>query len=548
MATITIDKKQFFSLVGKTFTDAQLVETIQKIGVSVEQVTPTELTVEVLPNRPDLLSGPGLARAARSWIGKDKGAKTYTVKKGGGKVIIESSVEKVRPFTACAIIKKLTLTEQKLKEIIQVQEKLHMTFGRNRKKLAIGIYPLEKIKLPITYKAEVPSKIIFQPLEAEHPMTADEILKTHSTGKTYAHLLKDAKVYPIFIDAKNQILSLPPIINSQETGRVTTKTKEVFIECSGHNLDVVKIGLNLIVTMLAELGGEIYQMDLHYGKKKIITPDLTPQKQKVDLHYLNQRIGIELQEKDLKPLFSKMGLGYEKKQAIIPAYRTDIIHQIDLVEDIAIAYGYENLKAEIPNVSTTAAESKFEIFRNKLCNLLVGYNLLELNTYHLNSEVNLNDKMMREAPFVELMNVANQEYNVLRSWLLPNTMQVLSENTRYEYPQKLFLTGTVFKPDHKTETKCQEHCSLAIASAGKDEDFTTIKQILEGIGQALGKEITIEEGNHPSFIPGRSGKVCIGKTDLGYAGEIHPQVLENWKIGMPTVAAEINLNLLFEKL
>ena len=260
MPIITINKKQFLKELEKKLTDQEIEEKISMMGVSVEKITSEDIEIEVFPNRPDLLSQQGMTRATKLFLGIKTGLRKYTLNKSGYEIKIESSVNMVRPYTACCVIKGLKLDNEKIKQIIQIQEKLHITFGRNRKKCAIGIYPLEKIKMPITYKAINPKNIKFIPLDSEKEMNGHEILEEHSTGKEYAKLLAGYHVYPIFIDAKKKILSMPPIINSEEIGRVTQKTRDVFIECSGHELNTVMKCVNIISTAMSDMGGRIYEI------------------------------------------------------------------------------------------------------------------------------------------------------------------------------------------------------------------------------------------------------------------------------------------------
>ena len=109
-----------------------------------------------------------------------------------------------------------------------------------------------------------------------------QILSKHPKGRDYAHLLEGKKLFPYFIDAQNNILSMPPIINSHQTGKISESTKDVFIECSGFDYQTLKTCLNIIVTALADMGGQIYSLELDYGVKKT-TSDLTPEKMKLDL-------------------------------------------------------------------------------------------------------------------------------------------------------------------------------------------------------------------------------------------------------------------------
>ncbi|MBU0666238.1 MAG: phenylalanine--tRNA ligase subunit beta [Nanoarchaeota archaeon] len=548
MPTVNLNLKVLEKLIGKKLSLELLKDRISMLGTDLDKIEGNEVVVEVFPNRPDMLSEQGFARALSSFIGVKTGLKKYCVKKPlkDYQVIINDSVKKVRPYTACAIVKNLTFNDEKIREIIQIQEKLHVSLGRNRKKLAIGIYPLEQIKTPITYTAKKPNEIRFQPLESPREMTGLQILSQHPAGRDYGHLLEGKAVFPIFIDSKNEILSMPPIINSHKTGKINENTKEVFIECSGFDFKSLNQCLNIIVTALADMGGEIYQMELLYKKKKIITPNLNPVEWKLDLNYVNRLIGLKLSEKEIKILLEKMGLGYENKKVLVPAYRTDILHQIDIAEDIAIAYGYDNFEPEIPNVSTIGKENSFEVFKRKIANILVGTGILETISYHLTSINEHNEKMCFKSEVIELENPSTSEYSVLRSWITPSLMQILSRNTNKEYPQNIFEIGTVFKPNTKEETNVEENSRLGVALCGPDVNFTTIKQILDILFSALDMTCAIEETKHPSFINGRVGRVFVGKKAVAYIGEISPEVLEQFNIEMPVSCFELNLTNLIQ--
>jgi len=258
MPTLTLNKEVLEKLVGKKLPLEKLKDRISMLGTDLDSIEGNEINVEIFPNRPDLLSEQGLARALSSFIGVKTGFRKYKVEKSGEKVIIDKSVEGVRPCTACAIVKGLKFDDEKIKEIIQIQEKLHVTYGRNRKRCAIGIYPFEKIRTPIKFLAKKPGEIKFQPLEANKEMTGAQILSQHPTGREYGHLLEGLSMYPIFVDANNQVLSMPPIINSNQTGKITEKTTDVFIECSGFDFDVLHKCVNMIVAAMADMGGKIY--------------------------------------------------------------------------------------------------------------------------------------------------------------------------------------------------------------------------------------------------------------------------------------------------
>src|SRR3989344_7784610 len=479
MPTITLNKEEFEKLVGKKLDIEQLKDRISMLGTDLEGIEGNEITVEVFPDRPDMLSEQGFARAFSSFIGVKTGLRNYKSKSSNYEVAVESSVDKVRPFTACAVVKNLKFDNQKIKSIIQLQEKLHTSYGRNRKKIAIGIYPMEKIKFPITYKALPPEKIKFIPLEYNTILNGKQILTETNTGRDYAHLLENEKLYPVFIDSNNQILSMPPIINSHTTGKITENTRDVFIECSGFDFNVLKKCLNIIVTALADMNGEIYSMKLHYPGKTCITPDLAPEEMKIDTGYVNKRLGLNLKENDIKKYLERMGYGYKNKKALVPAYRTDILHQIDLAEDIAIAYGYENFEETIPRIATIGHEDKFEIFKNKIADILACLGLIEVNTYNIKNKEFQTKWMSKDIPLVELANAKSSDYNVLRAWIIPSLIEVLKNNKHYDYPQKIFGIGTIFKKNEKFETGVEENDRLAVLICRDKTDFTEIKQVMD---------------------------------------------------------------------
>jgi len=545
MPTVTLNRKVFEKLIEKKLPIEKLKDRISMIGTDLEDITDEEISVEIFPNRPDMLSEQGFARAFKTFIGQAKGLSKYDIKSSGEKVIIDKSLQDVRPFTACAIVRNLDLDDEKIREIIQIQEKLHVTYGRNRKKVAIGIYPLEKIKLPITFKAEKPEDIIFQPLEGEKEIDANEILEQHDTGKKYAHLLEGKKKFPVFRDANNKILSMPPIINSHDVGKVDLNTKEVFIECSGFDFDVLHLALNMIITALADMGASVESMILEYSDKKKITTDLTPRKMKIDLDYVNKILGTNLGDKELKENLEKMGYGYEKGEVLIPAYRADILHQVDLIEDIAIAFGYENFEEIIPNVATTGQANSFEQFKEKVTNILVGLGYLETKTYCITNHQHQTYQMNFNAETIKLANSISEEFDTLRYWMIPSLLDVLASNKHQEYPQNLFEAGQVFKKGG-TETGVLENSRLGVVICQNDADYTKIRQVLDLILNFLELKYEVVKEDHPSFIKGRCARIKAKGKKIAYVGEINPKVLSNFELDMPVAAFELNLTELFK--
>lgn len=550
MPTVTLSKKVVEKLMGVKLPVEKLKEKISMLGTDLECIEGDEITVEIFPNRPDMLSEQGFARALASFIGRKTGLQKFEVKKGFAeyKVTIEKPVKKIRPHTVCAVIKKLKFDNEKIREIIQIQEKLHVSIGRNRKKLAIGIYPFEEIKMPITYTAKKPRDIKFTPLESNKEMDGLQILSQHPAGRDYGFLLEGKELFPLFIDANEEVMSMPPIINSKKTGKITEKTTDVFIECSGHDLKSLNQCLNILVTAMADMGGEIYEITIKDENKQYKTPDLKPKKMKLDLDYINKMTGLKLGKKQVKKSLEKMGYGVEKNDVLIPAYRTDILHQIDIAEDVAIAYGYENFEPEIPNVSTVGEEDPLEILKRKIADILTGFGLTETMSYHLISKEDHNDKMLqKQIEVVELANNSTKEYSVLRRSVFPSLMQILSRSTNKEYPQNIFEIGTVFKKDLKEETNVKESCKVAVALCDAEADFTKIKQVFDALMDALNLKYESEEIEHPSLISGRAAFMIINNKDVAFMGELHPQVITNFGIEMPISILELNLTEILDE-
>lgn len=546
MTILTLNKKELEKKVGKL--TEKFKEEITNMGTPVDEETDEELMVEVFPNRPDLLSFQAFSRALNNYLGNSK-PKKYPVEKPlkNYTVTIDKSVKGVRPHTVCAIIKGLKLDDRRIKDIIDIQEKLHLTIGRKRKKLAIGVYPLEKIKLPIKFEAKKPSEIKFKPLEYPHELTGAQILRQHPTGRDYADLLKDCDTFPIFTDISGKILSMPPIINSDDVGKVELSTQDVFVECSGHNLYYLNKALNILVTAFADMGGKIYSMEILDGKSKLITPDLVEQRQEFEIQNINKTLGTNFSEKIIKSYLNRMGILVEgtgeKLTAIIPSWRTDILHWIDLTEEVAIAHGYENFEPEIPEISTIGEENQKAVKQRLVSNILSSIGLLECSTFHLTTKKNIRKMHYEFNECIEVEDSKN-ENNVLRKDILTNLLKVLSENSDSQYPQKIFEQGRVFEFDktEKSETGILEKDLLGITLIDEKANFTEAKQILDFLFKMLDKEYLLEEVEDNNYILGRVGKIIFNGEEVGRIGEIAPRVLRNWKISLPVSAIELELD------
>jgi len=537
MTNIIFSRKEFEKQVKLT---PEIQEKITLFGTPLENVTKETIEIEIFANRPDLLSLDGYLRSFKKFIGKESNS-DYNLKKSENnfKLYIDKSVKEARPYVSCAVVKKLSFNEERLKDLINLKEKLATTLGRNRKKIAIGVYPLEKISFPIKYEARDPKEIVFKPLGMEKELNAKDILTIHPTGRKYEHLLKDLKKYPIFIDSSKNILSMPPIINSEVAGKIELSTKELFIECTGHDKNAVEKTLAIISTSLAESGGTIHPIEI-MDETSCQSPNLEKEKTKISINNVNKLLGLNLNESQIQKLLEKMGHSYKKGIVESPCYRIDILHEVDLIEDIAIAYGYENLIPEVPNISTAGEESKESIIKRKMSEILVGLGMLEISTYHLIKQDEVEKYNLKES--LELLDSKN-EYKHLRPNLLVPSLRVLSENKDSEYPQKLFEIGRVFNKNSQKENGIDEKDNLILGIT--PANATDIKKNIDYLLKMLNIEYKIKEITKAELIEGRTCAILVNNKQIGYFGEVHPETLKNNNLNMPLSIAEISLEEIY---
>lgn len=540
MPTVTYSKSDLLSLIGKKLSDEQLKETINQIKPGVEEISANEITIEHYADRPDLFGIEGLARAVRQYLGIQKKEK-FDVKDSGLTVAAEKV--DVRPFIACAVVKDVKLTDELIKSLMNIQEVLHETFGRKRTRVAIGVHDYDEIVPPIKYVAASPAERII-PLEREVEMSLRDVLINVEKGKDYGHILSKADKWPAFIDQEG-IFSFPPIINSNRT-RVSEKTKNLFLDITGTNEKIVLQTMNILVTNLAERNAKIESVKLDYGNKKTVTPNLSKEKMIIDVDEANEWVGIKLSAEKMMLFLQKMGYDVKKiknkLEVLIPPYRTDILHQVDIYEDIAIGYGYNKLKPELPKLPTKGGRDEQEIFSNEVREAAVKLGLQEVLTSIITNEKDQFDKMSLERTEVtEIENPVSLESTIMRKSILPNLLKILSVNQHVSYPQKIFEVGDVILIDKKEETQTRNVRKISVAIADSKIGFQDIASVFDALMKIVKIKYKLKELNHPSFIKGRCASIICKNKQIGFIGEIHPQILQNWKLEMPVAAFEIEL-------
>jgi phenylalanyl-tRNA synthetase beta chain len=457
---------------------------------------------------------------------------------------VDNSVSPIRPYIAAFVAKGHKVDDYLIKQMVQLQEKLCESYGRRRLKVAIGVYSYDKIKFPIHYKATLPESVKFTPLEFKKEMTQKEILEEHPKGKEYAWILEGQDKYPLLIDSAGAVLSFPPVINSNFTGRVTEGDEHLFIEATGTELEPILLAMNIMAYAFSERGFEIHSVDVQYDNKKITTPLLFNEKIKIKKEQIANLLGLELKNAEIKALLEKAQYEFNNFTVKIPPYRRDILHPADVIEDIGIMYGYDKIK-EMPLSSYTIGEtSKMVIFRNKVRELLIGLNYQEIASPILTNKKILYQNMNTpDFGTIELSNFMSETFSCIRTWMLPILMEFLSKNKHVEYPQKIFEEGLVTV---RQGEDVQDYERVAVASANDKADYTEMRQVLDSILTMLDIESTIVEVDHDSFIPGRVGRAIVNGKKVAFIGEISPIILSNYGIEVPVVGLELNLTDLFE--
>jgi phenylalanyl-tRNA synthetase beta chain len=549
MPVIEVKLEDFNKFIGRELTIKYLEEKLPMLGCAWEGETEESFSIQVDPNRPDMLSIEGLARAFSSFLGLETGLRPYQARESDYRVRIEESILPIRPVLLSAVVKNISFSDDLIRSIIQMQEKLHITHCRNRRKASIGLHNLEPIKFPLTYTA-MPKTFRFIPLDEAREMSLQEILRNTPKGVDYGWILEGKEEYPILMDSKGMVLSMPPIINSTHT-RIDEDTRDIFIDVTGTDEKTVGEVLNIIVTTFADRGAEIYRVENLYPNRVVETPKLEPWKMSLEQEYVNRLLGLSLNSEEIISYLERMGFSASGKEILevrVPCYRTDIMHPMDLVEEVAIAYGYDKFQPEIPRISTIGEEDPLEVFSRQLRNFLVGFNLVETITFLLSNKEKLFHRMrLQEEPAAETENPKTEEYCVLRNWLVPSLMEVLQNNRHHPYPQNLFEVGDIIRLDPTDETGARTVKSLAIVLSHSRASLSEIKAVAESILRNLGMgDYVISEGNHSSFIEGRCFEMSHGGELLCFGGEIKPEVLENWSLEMPVTALEMNVDLLLK--
>lgn len=512
-----------------------ILDKIALIGSDIERMEEDHADVEFFPDRPDLFSPEGAARAMRGYLGIETGLPSYPVKPSGIKFTVDPQLAKIRPVLGAAVIHGVAFDDESIQSIMSLQEALHWAVGRGRSKVAIGIHDMDTVKPPFHYIASRRSRG-FVPLDFTEKMTMDEILEKHPKGRDYAKIVKDFPLFPLIVDDDDHVLSFPPIINGERT-RVTIDTKNILLDTTGTDERAVAVAVNIICTAMAEAGATIESVEIG----GVQTPSLAPAERTVSVSECARLLGISLTPATMAGLLQKMRFGAEPAGADavkvqVPCYRADIMHDWDIFEDVAIAFGYDRIIAAPPATFTVGKPSAVQVNASLAREAFCGLGYLEVMPFTLTCEDVLYKKMQREerAGVLRVMHPITIENTVVRTELLPLLLEFLTINRHRELPQRLFAVGDVV-------LDCKTHQQAAGVSTHPDADFSEAYATADAVLHELSIDYLVKESSDPAFIEGRRGDIIVAGKKTGVFGEIHPAVLGAFELEHPVAAFEIDL-------
>jgi phenylalanyl-tRNA synthetase beta chain len=498
-----------------------------------------DASFEFFPDRPDLYSVEGIARAMRAFLGFEPGLRSYAVGESDVDLHVDPSVNEVRPFIWSALVEGNDITDPLIRSMMDLQEKLHLTLGRNRRKVAIGIHDFRMVKPPFTYKAVLPDEISFVPLQGSKKMTPAQILKEHEKGMAYAFVLEGKMRYPMIVDKEGEVLSFPPIINGVATA-ITEDTKDIFVDCTGTDLNAVTCAVNILTTALAERGGRIKTVRIHQDGKSAVAPDLKPSEMSLDPKYSNQWNGTAMNDNETAECLKRMGygasVGKDVIRVLVPRYRADILHPVDLAEDVAIGHGFERFGNILPKHATFGVEDTMVAFSKSVKEIMLGFGYFEVVSLSLSNPRDQYTSMNMEddKKAIRVRNPVSEDHVLVRTSLVPSLMNILRKNKHRELPQRMFEVGEVVLGGGNRTL-------LAGVSIHAKASFTEVKSLVQSVLSSMSVPVEIASGNHPSFIKGRCASVSSGQTELGHFGEVAPSTIEAFELKYPTVAFELDL-------
>jgi phenylalanyl-tRNA synthetase beta chain len=542
------------------------------IGCVVEENDEEGIEIEIFPDRTDLLSHETISRAARAFLNSLNDSPNLEIKQGEITLEVDKSLQNLRPVILGAVVRGVdngTNYREKddfIQSLMDHQEKLHLTLGRKRKFASIGVHDLSQLSPPFKV-ISVDKKYKFTPLAEEKEMSIEDILKSHPKGKEYAHLMSELKEYPVIIDAEDRVLSFPPIINGDHT-TVNEQTRDFFIDVTGWDERSCEACLLLICLSLAERGGVIESIQIkNWDQELLSVPRGDSKSHKVPDRLIRNILGIELSKTEIADSIKKMGgelietrtvtngpdkiekwadciVGEKEHVISMPRWRNDIMHPVDIVEDIAIGYGYDNLPEQLSAVHLDAIPLPSSNLKRRISSSLCALGLQETQSLTLSNKRDQFERVrwIEENKSTIISNPITKEHTMLRQYILPSLLNLLAANRHHELPQRVHELGDVVR-DSENKTRLSWACAEVGGgfSAAKGIASSLLRDLGANLSEVEWQGINQEEG---PWIKGRGARVIIGGIEVGQIGEIDPKVSFEFGLKVPIQAGEFDVDAL----
>ncbi|MDR3334407.1 MAG: phenylalanine--tRNA ligase subunit beta [Treponema sp.] len=581
MPKIEVNEDIFYTLAGRrwdsreafeealTCAKAELDEDSDKGLPAAERTLKIELNDT---NRPDLWATAGCARQLRIHNGGKRPEYPFfsypgQSRKADWKVLVEATVQGVRPYLAGFIALGKGITDASLRDMIQTQEKLAWNFGRKRRTISMGLYRIAIIQWPIIYKAVDPDSVSFVPLQWDVPLTLREILKQHPKGREYAFIQEHEPLHPLLVDARGGILSYPPIINSADLGAVQVGDTDLFIELTGTDQPSVTLAASIMACDLADQGYTIEPVAVEYAYdtplgRTVTTPCYFQEPVFCSLGRIERFLGESLNAEACITALTRMGVQAEKDRAVErgettetegiraypPEYRNDFLHAADVAEDVMIGRGLNSFTPTRPRDFTVGRLTPITYFSRRVKEILVGMGYQELIYNYLGCRKDLVENMRGDGSrIIRIANPMTENYEYLRDSVLASLMMSEAVSGHSVYPHRIFEIGKVAyrEPTENYGTRTRQYAGFL--HAAQDANFNTVVGQLQTLFYYLSREYEVEESADSRFIPGRAAAIRYQGERIGVFGEVHPEVLENWGVSMPCTAGELDLEALLER-
>ena len=546
MPTISVKQNLLRRLVesrGRVHDVEDLAFRLPLMGTDIDTCDEDVLDIEIFPDRPDLLSPETLFHGMMPFLHDSPPSPRLAVKPGTISMRVASELSDIRPVILGAVVRGLELDEDIIKRLMDHQEKLHFALGRGRKRASIGVHDLSTLAPPFRVEA-VERSHSFIPLAMDEDMTIDEILEKHPKGVDYAHLLEGMDKVPIIFDSNDAVLSFPPIINGDHT-TVTENTRDIFIDVTGLDLRACEAALMLICLQLSVLGGQVESVRVTTCEGKDWSINGTPIEHKVERELVEGILGNSFSDDEIEEAIRRMGGQYKGDLSgvlsiLMPRWRFDILHPIDLVEEVAIGHGYDDLAYDVPKAPLTAIPRQDGHLRRRIREALQGLGLIQIQSLTLSNDSDQFTSMRwkKDGAITRMTNPITTEHTILRQNILPGLLRLLAANRHHDLPQGVYELGTVVI-DHTNRDR------FAFLVAENSGGFASLRGRIQALMRDLGcQDWTLEVLEGGPWLEGRSASIIVNGITVGECGELDPQVSESFDLNVPMSGAQIDVQLL----